>query len=60
MRKVQQLGVCNPDDLAGAFIETAFSADQVDRALLEERQAGVQENECSFLFPVKASPASQV
>lgn len=56
MSEVQVLAV---ENLSGTFIETAFSAEQVARTLLEESRVEVQENECAFLFPVNVNAAQQ-
>ena len=45
-------------ELRGVFVETAFSNDQVARAIAEEVQLGTGDGECAFLgdlhFPLDA------
>ena len=36
-------------ELRGAFVETAFTSDQVARAIAEEVQLGSGDGECAFL-----------
>lgn len=45
--------------LAGSFIETAFSAEQVARAVLHETRIGGQEEVCAFLFSAQVNAAPQ-
>lgn len=37
------------DDLRGVFVESAFTNDQIDRAVESDVQLGVVESECAFL-----------
>jgi hypothetical protein len=40
------------DSLAGAFVETAFTNEQVDQANEEEERLGVRDERCAFLGDV--------
>lgn len=33
----------------GAFVETAFTAEEVERAIAEENRLGIQDAPCAFL-----------
>lgn len=38
----------------GAFVETAFSADEVEQAIVEEKRIGVHDTPCAFVGGVSA------
>lgn len=35
--------------LKGTFVETAFTADEVERAVAEEKRRGIQDAPCAFV-----------
>ncbi|GEM_PF-3285167 len=35
--------------LVGTFVETAFTAEEVERAIVEEKRLGIQDAPCAFL-----------
>lgn len=37
------------DELAGAFVETAFTNDEIERAIADEVRLGIRDAPCPFL-----------
>ncbi len=49
MDENEQIIPIKHDDLAGSYVETAFTSDEVERAIAEERRRGIQNASCAFI-----------
>lgn len=49
MSEISALNYPQADDLDGSFVETAFTNDQIQQTVAEERRVELDDNDCDFL-----------